>query len=232
MTATAALTNVRWIPSWRIIADSYPPINFFERISDPADWEVLLDLAKLTDPSIEDVGDIGLIPVEERISGPGSGRVMPSFTFLDPNPPGSRFSNSAFGAYYAGNEMETAIAETVHHSEQFLQNSGITEPMDIDRLVILTDISGQFHDIRGMQTTLPDIYHSSDYTASQGLATALRASGSFGIVYSSVRKAGGECVAVFRPTVITNFREDMTITYRWDGTRITGRFRKMDWTSI
>ena len=232
MAAAPALSKIRWVPTWRIIADSYPPINFFERIADPADWEVLLDLARLTDPSFEDVGDIGLIPVADRISGPGVGRVIPSFTFLDPNPPGSRFSNSAFGAYYAARDMETAIAETVHHREKFLQDAGITRPMDIDHLIILADIAGEFPDIRGMQADLPDIYHASDYTASQGLAATLRAAGSFGILYSSIRRAGGECVAVFRPTVITNIREGITIVYRWDGTRITGRFRKMGWTPI
>jgi len=220
------------MPSRRIIADTYPPIKFFERVADPADWEILLDLARLTDPSVEDVGDIGLVPIEDRISGPGAGRVMPSFTFLDPNPPGSRFSNSAFGAYYAATDLDTAIAETVHHRERFMRDAGITKAMDIDHLVILADIAGQFHDIRGMQATLPDVYHATDYTASQGLASTLRAAKSFGIVYSSVRKPGGECVAVFRPTVLSNIREDIRIVYRWDGSRVSGRYRKSDWTAL
>lgn len=229
---TPKTTTLHWMPSRHIVADTYPPIKFFERIADPKDWEVLLDLARLTDPSAENVGDIGLVPVEDRISGPGAGRVMPSFTFLDPNPPGSRFSNNAFGAYYASSELDTAITETVHHREQFMRDAGINTAMDIDHLVILADIAGKFHDIRGMQKTLPDVYSLTDYSASQALATSLRAVRSFGIVYSSVRRATGECIAVFRPTVISNIREDITIVYRWDGTRISGRYRKSDWKVI
>lgn len=224
--------RIQWMPSWRIIADSYPSIKFFERVANPADWEVLIDFSRMTDPSAEDIGDIGLIPLEDRISGPGVGRVIPSFIFLDPNPPGSRFSNSNFGAYYAASELDTAIAEAIYHREQFLKDGGINKPMDIDHLVILADIAGDFHDIRGLQGDLPEVYSLTSYTASQAMAAILREAGSFGILYSSVRRSSGECIAVFRPTVISNIREDIRIVYRWDGTRISGRYRKSDWTII
>ncbi len=228
----AKTAEIRWRPSWRIIADSYPPIKFFERVADPAEWELLLDLAKLTDPCSEDVGDIGLIPVADRITGPGSGRVLPSFTFLDPNPPGSQFSNSEFGTHYASRESDTAIAETVFHRETFLRDGGITEPQDIDHLIILADIIGKFDDIREEQASRADIYHLSNYTDAQAFARTRRAAGSFGILYSSVRHTNGECVAVFRPPVISNIREGDRIVYRWDGTRIVGHFRKSDFTPI
>ena len=120
-------TQISWMPSFRIISDRFPSVNFFERIADPADWEALLEIESLTDPSaIGSAGDLSLVPKEDRISGPGAGRVMPSFTFLDQTPPGSRFSNSQFGAYYASNDLDTAIAETVHNRQNFMRNHNIT----------------------------------------------------------------------------------------------------------
>jgi hypothetical protein len=42
-----------------------------------------------------------------------------------------------------------------------------------------------------------------------------------GIVYPSVRSAGGECVAVFLPRLVTDCRRTRYLAYVWDGTAIT-----------
>lgn len=221
------LTQISWMPSFRIISDRFPSVNFFERIADPADWEALLEIESLTDPSaIGSAGDLSLVPMEDRISGPGAGRVMPPFTFLDQTPPGSRFSNSQFGAYYASNDLETAIAETVNNRQNFMRNHNITTAQELDQLVILADIAGLIHDIRNLRSELPEVYNPNDYVASQTLATRLRNDNSNGIVYQSIRRRAGECIAVFRPPLISNAREDRHITYVWDGTRITGHYEK------
>jgi hypothetical protein len=47
----------------------------------------------------------------------------------------------------------------------------------------------------------------------------LRASGSNGVLYRSVRHAGGECIACFRPLVVANVRLAGHFEYRWSGTR-------------
>ena len=46
---------------------------------------------------------------------------MAAFTHL--NPEGSRFSDGSWGVFYAGNDLNTAIAETRHHRERFLRNA-------------------------------------------------------------------------------------------------------------
>lgn len=221
--------HISWTPSFRIISSRFPPVYFFQRIADPADWESLLELESLTDPSaLDSVGNIAVVPIEDRITGPGAGRVMPSFTFLDQNPPGSRFSNSKFGAYYASSDLETAIAETVHQREQFMRQHNITRAQELDQLVILADITGTFHDIRNLIAELPEVYQLNDYAASQALATRLKNENSHGIVYQSVRTTSGECIAIFRPPVISNAREERHLTYVWDGTRITAHFEKLN----
>lgn len=226
-------SHVSWKPSFRIISNRFPPIHFFERIADPADWEVLLELESLTDPSaLDSVGNLAVVPVADRITGPGAGRVMPSFTFLDQNYAGSRFSNSQFGAYYASSDLETAIAETVHQREQFMREHDIIKAQELDQLVILADISGEFHDIRDLTAQLLEVYQLNDYAASQALATRLKNDNSNGIVYQSVRFKAGECIAVFRPTVVSNAREERHLTYLWDGTRITAYFEKQNFQEM
>ena len=73
---------------------------------------------------------------------------------------------------------------------------------------------------RGERARLPDIYDPSSYTASQRLGRALRDAGSNGIAFESVRRAGGECVAVFRPRLVQNVRQSVHLRYAWDGNSI------------
>lgn len=217
------LSNIRWTPCFRIIANRYPPINFFETLSDdPTEWEMLLDVARLTDPSV-DPGNIAALEPEDRLNTPGAVWILPSFTFHDPN--GTRFSTPSFGAYYAALELETAIHETVHRRTLFMQATN-EAAQDLDQLVILADLQGNLDDIRLMSGALANVYDPTNYQASQQLADTLRTAGSLGIVYQSVRNMSGECVAVWRARVLSNGREDRHITYQWDGAKITGYFDK------
>ena len=52
---------------------------------------------------------------------------------------------------------------------------------------------------RHARRSCPTSIALDDYTASQLLGGALRAGGSNGVVYDSVRHDGGKCVGVFRP---------------------------------
>lgn len=222
-------SSIGWIPAFRIIADRYPAINFFERISaDPSDWEILLEIEQMTDPSLN-VGDLSLLEEADRISEPGSGRILPSFTFL--NPLGGRFNTSAFGAFYAAFDLKTAITETIHHRSEFLRST--SQPaQELDQLLILADIKGTVHDIRDLTSALTEVYSLNDYTKSQRLAQQLRSKGSMGLVYKSVRRATGECAAVWRARIISNARDDKHITYCWDGKKMTGYYYKGNFESL
>ena len=66
-------------------------------------------------PRIRDeVGQLQLVPPDERISGSGSTMVMAAFTHL--NPEGSRFSDGRYGVYYAAHTLATAGALMVDAS--------------------------------------------------------------------------------------------------------------------
>jgi hypothetical protein len=51
---------------------------------------------------------------------------------------------------------------------------------------------------------------------SQALAEQLLAAGSLGMAYTSVRRPPGDCLACFRPALVTNVRKDATWRFSWD----------------
>jgi hypothetical protein len=217
---------VQWLPCYRIIPSRFPPINLFERVTDPADLETVLDIESMTNDRLRnEVGSLNLVPPEDRISGPGSSPIMAAFTHLPPY--GSRFTDGSFGVFYAGRTLETAIAETKYHREAFLRAT--SEPrIELDMRVYAVDLDAVLHDIRGMRDTMLGIYDQSSYTASQALAIEIRNSGSSGVAYDSVRKPGGECVAIFKPRVLSNCRQERHLTYVWDGSSIGIVYEKRD----
>jgi RES domain len=214
-----AVGEVRWQPCFRVISTRFPPIHLFERVSSPQDWEALYWLESLTNPRLRDeVGEIELVPREDRVFGPGTSVIMAAFTHL--NPDGSRFADSTFGAFYAAATLDTSITETRYHREVFLRATH-ERPLELDMRTYQCDVSASFHDIRGRRDELRDIYDPDSYVASQKLARSLKAAGSNGVVYDSVRHAGGQCLAVYRPRLIQNCRQGTHLRYVWDGERIS-----------
>ena len=164
------------------------------------------------------MGEIELVPREDRVFGPGTSVVMAAFTHL--NPDGSRFADSTFGAFYAAASLDTSIAETRYHREVFLRATR-ERPLELDMRTYLCDVNATFHDIRGQRDLMSDIYDPDSYVASQKLARILKRAGSNGVVYDSVRHAGGQCLAVYRPRLVQNCRQGSHLRYVWDGTRIS-----------
>ena len=223
------VARIEWKPCWRIIPSRFPPIQLFERVTDPDDLEAIFELESITNPRLRnEVGDIRLVPPAERISGPGTSIIMAAFTHL--NPDGSRFSDGSYGVFYAANGLETAIAETKHHREKFMRATSQAH-MELDMRVYVIDLDGDLHELRGQKSAYPLVYHNDNYGAGQYLAKTLRKDGSNGIAYDSVRHDGGECVAVFRPRVLSNARQERHLCYVWDGRQIASVYEKREFNS-
>jgi len=206
---------VRFSPCHRIVASRLPTIHLFERVADPADWDALYKLESITNPRIRDQnGELPMVPDTDRVSGPNASVVMAPFTHLDPQ--GTRFTDGHFGAYYAAESIDTAISETRFHREKFLRATS-QPPMELEMRCYLADIACELHDLRTQRAQLPDIYDPSSYLASQKLGRALRVAGSNGIAFDSVRRYGGECVAIFRPRLVQHVRQSVHLRYAWDG---------------
>lgn len=206
---------VRWRPSYRIVSSRYPPVGLFDRVADPDDLEAVFVLEGLTNPRLrQSAGELSLVPPNRRISGPDTTPIMAAFTHL--NPDGSRFSPGSFGVYYAARERDTAVAETVFHQQRFLAATR-EAPIKLEMRCLIADVRGALHDIRG---GWPQLHDPHSYSASQQVAVALRAAGSNGLVYDSVRAPGGQCVGLFHPDLVAPVRQAGHLHYHWDGCRI------------
>jgi hypothetical protein len=218
------MARIRWMPSYRLVPSRFPPVGLFDRVADPADLEYVLAAESLTNDRLRDeAGDLQLVAPDERIAGPGTTPVMAAFTHL--NREGSRFSDGTFGVYYAAKDMDTAIAESAHHRARFLTRTN-EAPCEIDMRAYHADIQAQFVDLRGYGRRKPDLLSPDSYVASSAYGIARRAEGANGIVYDSVRRTGGECVAIFRPKIVGRCRQGPHICYVWDGKAITGWYQK------
>ena len=207
-----------------MIASRYPPIDLYERVSsDPAVWDALIAAEMLTNPRVRDqLGNIHLVPIEERVSGPGASYVMAPFTHL--NPKGGRISDATHGAYYAAEDLPTAVAETGYHFARFAADSA-DGPRYEEMRVIVGRIDADLHDLEQLDAAgRGPLLDPIDYTRSQAFAVALRDIGSTGVHYPSVRRAGGKCVAVFRPSAAGVPVQTQHLKYHWDGTAMRRYF--------
>lgn len=207
-----------WPASVRIVSSRFPPIGLFDRVADSADLDAVFYIESLTNPRLrEEAGDLTLVPPEERVAGPGTTPVMAAFTYV--NPLGSRFSDGQYGVYYCSRTLDTAIHETVYHRARFMEASA-EPPMTLVMRVYYADLDAAFHDIRELRKSHPEWHDPVSYRASQALGRALREAMSWGIYYLSVRHAGGECAAIFRPRAVSPVRPGPHYGYVWDGKRI------------
>jgi RES domain-containing protein len=126
--------------------------------------------------------------------------------FLHADPAGGRFTDGRLGAWYASLDMDTAIAETVHHSTRRLRLSEGVFPSTIQMRALVACTSCDLVDLRGTQETRPELYRPDDYGASQAFGVALRwparGRGENGLIYDSVRRAGGTNVCLYRPSLV------------------------------
>jgi hypothetical protein len=147
---------------------------------------------------------------------------MASFTHL--NPRGSRFSNGSYGVYYAAGELETAIAETVFHFEQFARDSADPLRME-DMRVLVGPVDSDFEDIDATPEPLrSQLLDPTSYAASQPHAQRLRDGGALGVVYPSVRRVGGVCIGAFKPRAVGLPHLERRLKYRWSGVRVDRYF--------
>jgi hypothetical protein len=222
--ARIPLSATAWKPCHRLIASRYPTVSLYDAIADPADLEAVFAIEALTNPRIRnELGQLQLVPAEERLSGAGSTPIMAAFTHL--NPDGSRFSDGSYGVYYAAQDLGTAIAEVSHHRALFLSRTA-EPPIDIDLRLITAPLDAPLHDLRGLRRSAPQLYDPTDYRAGQALGRQLRAAASWGVLYHSVRQRGGLCAGLFRPRALKPAKETAHIALHWDGQRITHWYEK------
>jgi hypothetical protein len=182
----------------------------------PAQMEHLFQLDDATNPRL--AGEANLLPgitVHERVFGVPHHRII-NASFTHARPEGSRFSGSDRGSWYAGFSLKTAQTEVAFHYGEGLREVNWQEEETVDYREYLADFRAEFHDLRGEgahRNTYKKYLNPDSYQASQQLGRRLLDQGSAGIVYPSVRDAGGTCIACFRPALVSNVREGARITF-------------------
>lgn len=186
-----------------------------EIADDEAHLQHLFDLDHATNDRL--LGENDLLPgigLHELVFGVPYFRIV-NAAFCHANPLGSRFNGPDRGAWYAAFEVATAQAEVAFHKWIELAEVGWTEE-ELTYDDYLADFSAELHDVRGDEA-FADVLAPDSYLASQALAEELLATDSLGIVYPSVRRRKGTCLACFRPALVMNVRKGRTCVFRWNG---------------
>jgi hypothetical protein len=183
--------------------------------NDDAHLNDIFDLDNATNDRL--LAENSLLPgigVHELVFGVPYYRIV-NAAFCHPHPLGSRFNGPDRGAWYAGLELATAQAEIAFHKSVELAEVGWFEE-EVTYDDYLADFSAEFHAIR-RDRQFADCLAPDSYVASQGLAQQLLDSGSLGLIYPSVRRKGGMCIACFRPALVMNVRKASTYRFAWGG---------------
>jgi RES domain-containing protein len=183
-----------------------------------ADEGLLRDLFDLDNASNERLrGESGQLPgigIDELVFGLPNFRIVnAAYTYARPE--GSRFNDSERGAWYCAFEIDTALAEISFHKAVEYQEIGRFDD-SVSYQTLLADFGAPFHDLRGNQAWAACLDPAS-YCASQKLAGELLELGSMGVIYPSVRHAGGTNLACFRPALVGNVRKGQAYRLTWTG---------------
>lgn len=202
----------------RLVPSQFPPIGVFDSVASPEDAIAAMTLEGFTNARLQlPLARARLLERDDWVVGqPGATIVMAAF--LHAAPDGGRFSSGTLGAWYAARTRDTAISETIHHQTRRLRASpalGMTASITMREWVHKLD--SPLTDLRGSRKQHPQLYDANSYAASQPFGESLRASGSHGIVYDSVRHDGGSCVVLFKPRSIVPVHQGAHIEYRWSG---------------
>ena len=216
-----ARSRISGSTQYRIVPSRFPPIDAFEDLVADELKGALLEVEAMTNDRLrEQIGELSLVLPQDRVFGPGASVIMAAFTHIG-RP--SRFTDGAYGVYYAALDLESAVAETVHHRTRFLARTA-EPPCEIDMRVYKGEIARPLLDIR--PSVYAPLHRPDDYGPSRTWAAEQRQTGAWGLHYRSVRCDGGECIAALRPPAVSIPRQHQHLAYVWDGVEIVHVYRK------
>ena len=211
------VTILRQRDTHRLIPSRYSEggDSVLARVALDADLAAVFDLDNATNDRL--LAEEGLLPgitLAELVFGIPHERIV-NAAFVHAHPQGSRFNGPERGAWYAGFELETSQAEVAWHKSVQLAEVGWWED-SVTYDDYLADFAGAFHDVRG-DPAFAACLDPDSYVASQELAQRLLDRGSLGVVYPSVRRPGGTCLACFRPALVGYVRKAARFRFTWAG---------------
>jgi hypothetical protein len=223
--ATIPISNIRRFDTHRLLPAKYS-LNYdsvLTRIANDEDLPLIFALDNYTNARLRAEANLSPdISSQELVSHVPYDYII-NAAFTHANPLGARFSTPHRGAWYAAFELATAKAEVLFHRSVEFAEIGWKEREEILYDDYLADFTAGFHDLRGIED---EALSPTSYIRSQQLAVELMELGSLGIVYPSVRREGGTCIACFRPSIVANVRK--STPYRLIWTPLRARMVRQD----
>ena len=159
----------------------------------------------------------GSLSAAELVHGvPHAKFINASFAYAKPREP-NRFNPAERGAWYAALAVETCVAEVGHHLTSALADAGDFHAV-VEYSEMLSSMAGVFVDLRhnpDHRSLDPD--PAVGYPAGNAVAAETRAAGHNGVIYPSVRKAGGTCIAALWPNVVQSVVQGAMYRLTWSG---------------
>ena len=218
---TPPLASIAVEATVRLIPTAYykPPV-LTALVEDAQDLAILAAIEGLTSQRLmaEKAGLAGLDARELLFRAWGQTHVNAAFAYTRAE--GNRFNDATRGAWYAGFEDLTAIAEVAYHRTRELERIGVFHDEAIYQ-ALLAGFMGDFHDLRPAPSEAPWLSPDTSiaYPAGQELARSMRAEGSRGFIYPSARRLAGTCLVAFEPHLVQNVRPGARWKMTWNGSR-------------
>lgn len=205
--------TVRLVTTARLRAAVLAPL-----VDDDDELDLLAEIEGATNTRLvaQDRGISGLAANELVYDVPHAHFINASFAYAKPQQP-NRFNGADRGAWYAALDVATCLSEVGYHLTNALADAGDYNAT-VDYAEMFCSLAGEFLDLR----QVPD-HPSLDpdkaraYPLGNALAEGARAAGLNGIIYPSVRHAGGTCLVALRPAAVQSVRQGAVYRMIWRG---------------
>ncbi len=204
----------RWTRLVRVNSDHRPLTEMF---SNPEDREAAREVRAIADDILAASTRPEGEPEQQPPTRP-SGAAVRMAPFAALGQP-SRFSDGTYGILYGGLDRETAIAETVFHSERHLRATD-EAPIEFDMQSYVGFIVKPLEDLRGAAFAHLHQPSLDTWPICQAYGRERRRAGAWGLLYPSARHQGGECIGVFRPSAVSIPTRDTLYRYCWNGATV------------
>lgn len=216
---TPLLTAISEPATVRLVPTAYfkPPV-LRPLVDDDEELAILAEIEGLTNRRLkaQTSGLPGLDPRELAFNVWGQSHINAAFAYTRPE--GNRFNDANRGAWYCAFDDLTAIAEVAYHKTRELARIDVFEDEFVYQ-ALLAGFIGEFHDVRNVEGNPAYLGEDPEkaYPEGQAFAAELRGEGARGIIYPSVRHAGGTCLVAFHPHLVQSVRPGARWKMIWNG---------------
>lgn len=193
-------------------------MHHFQRIAGEHDWNLLDAVEAITDDHArEQIGQIELVPAQERLGGADAEAVMSAFTRF--SIAGSRFSDGSHGVLYLQLQRDAAVAQAQRAATAFLAATREL-PIKLDMNLYSVGLAGEVADLRQAEA----LHHANPAGRAAAewrrLGQQLRAAGIAGALYSAGGDGESDCLAIFRAAALTECTCLARMEFNWNGKAI------------